>query len=56
MDIKELAAVNDIQKVIDFLPTMRMRHESIEAAQEILDIVSILNILLVAYIEIILGK
>ena len=39
VDVKELTAIHDIQKIIDFLPTMRMRHESIEAAQEILDIV-----------------
>ena len=37
IDIKEMAVIHDLQKVLDFLPRMRQRHANIEQAQQLLD-------------------
>ena len=37
VEIKDMSKINDIQKLLDYMPRMRARHESIEDAQNILE-------------------
>ena len=56
VDVKDMSKIHNIQKLLDYLPRLRARHESIEDAQNILDEVTFLvnfrNITIIVGLEI----